>query len=103
MNVSFYLSYDIKNTLKSHLWRKKVIISPLCMQRCCGRHNFFRTSIFLLILLHEVISLPNTTSYDNGAQFTLFEIGIELTTILYEVIDFERELCSERFPSVLSK
>ena len=33
----------------------------------------------------------------------LFEIGIELTAILYEVMNFERELCLERFPSVLSK
>ena len=23
MNVRFYLSYDIKNTVKSHFWRRK--------------------------------------------------------------------------------
>ena len=35
----FYLSYDIKNTLKSHLWRKNIIILSLCTQLCYGRHN----------------------------------------------------------------
>ena len=31
MNVRFYLSYDIKITLKSHFCRKNVIILSLCM------------------------------------------------------------------------
>ena len=39
MNVRFYLSYDIKITLKSHFWRKKVIVASLCTQRCYGRHK----------------------------------------------------------------
>ena len=26
--------YDMTNTLKSHFWRKNVIILSLCMQRC---------------------------------------------------------------------
>ena len=38
-NVRFYLSYDIKITLKSHFWRKNVIILSLCTHRCFGRHN----------------------------------------------------------------
>ena len=38
-NVRFYLSYDIKITLKSHFCRKNVIILSLCTQRCYGRHN----------------------------------------------------------------
>ena len=29
-NVRFYLSYDIKISLKFHFWRKKVIILILC-------------------------------------------------------------------------
>ena len=33
------------NTLKSHFWRKNVIILPLCTQRCYGRHNVSRKSI----------------------------------------------------------
>ena len=33
-NVIFYLSYDIKITLKSHFCRKYVIILSLCTQRC---------------------------------------------------------------------
>ena len=31
--------YHMTNTLKSHFWRKNVIILPLCKQRCYGRHN----------------------------------------------------------------
>ena len=38
-NVSFFLSYDIKITLKSHICCKNVIILSLCTQRCYGRHN----------------------------------------------------------------
>ena len=34
MNVRFYLSYDIKITLKSHFCLKNVIILSLCMQHC---------------------------------------------------------------------
>ena len=36
--------YHMKNTLKSHFWRKKVIILSLCTQRCYGRHNVSRKS-----------------------------------------------------------
>ena len=38
---SFYLSYDIVITLKSHFCHKNdtCIILPLCTQRCYGRHN----------------------------------------------------------------
>ena len=45
MNVRFYLSYDIKTTLKSDFWRKNVIILSLCMQRCYGHHNVSRKSV----------------------------------------------------------
>ena len=45
MNVRLYLSYDIKNTLNSHFWRKKVIILSLCTQRRYGRHNVSRQSV----------------------------------------------------------
>ena len=44
-NGIFYLSYDIKIALKSHFWRKKVIIVSLCTQRCSGRHNVSRKSV----------------------------------------------------------
>ena len=44
-NVRFYLSYDMKNTLKSYFWRKNVIILSLCTQRCYGRHNNSRKTI----------------------------------------------------------
>ena len=67
MNVRFYLSYDIKITLKSHFLSKNVIILSLCTQRCNGRHNVSRKSVNisgLSILLHGVISLPDQTSYD---------------------------------------
>ena len=60
MNVRFYLSYDVKITLKSHLCRKNVIILSVCMLCFFGRHNVSRKST---ILLHDVISLQDT-SYD---------------------------------------
>ena len=37
--------YHMTNTLKSHFWRKNVIISSLCKQRCYGLHNVSRKSI----------------------------------------------------------
>ena len=36
--------YHMTNTLKSHFWRKNVIILS-CAQRCYGRHNVSRKSI----------------------------------------------------------
>ena len=33
------------NSLKTHFWRKNVIILSLCMQGCYGRHNVSRKSI----------------------------------------------------------
>ena len=37
--------YHMTNILKSHFWRKNVIILSLCAQRCYGRHNISRKSI----------------------------------------------------------
>ena len=37
--------YHMTNTLKSHFWRKNVIILSLCTQRCYGRHNVSRKSL----------------------------------------------------------
>ena len=48
MNVVFYLSFDIKITLKSHFWRKNVIILLLCTHRCYGRHNVIAWCYFTL-------------------------------------------------------
>ena len=45
MNVRFYLSYDIKITLKSHFCRNNVLILSLCMQRCYGRHSVSQKSV----------------------------------------------------------
>ena len=60
--------YHMTNTLKSHFWRKNVMILSSCKQRCNGRHNVSRKSIItsgLQILLHGVISPPDATSYEN--------------------------------------
>ena len=40
-----YILYHMTNTLKSHFWRKNVIILSLCTQRCYGRHNISRKYI----------------------------------------------------------
>ena len=45
MNVTFYLSYDIKITLKSHFWRKNIIILSLYTHAYYGRHNVTRKSV----------------------------------------------------------
>ena len=37
--------YDIKITLKSYFWCKKVIIASLCTQPCYGLHNVSRKSV----------------------------------------------------------
>ena len=37
--------YHMTNTLKSHFWRRNLIILSLCTQRCNGRHNVSRKSI----------------------------------------------------------
>ena len=37
--------YHMTNTLKSHFWRKNVIILSSCTQRCYGRNNVSRLSI----------------------------------------------------------
>ena len=42
--------YHMANTLKSHFWRKTVIILSLCAQRCYGRHNVSRKSIKPLVV-----------------------------------------------------
>ena len=37
--------YHMTNTLKSHFWRKNIIIFSLCAQRCHGHHNVSHKSI----------------------------------------------------------
>ena len=37
--------YHMTNTLKSHIWRKNVIILSLCTQRCYGCHNVSHKSV----------------------------------------------------------
>ena len=41
LDYIYYMTY----TLKSHFWRKNVIILSLCTQFCYGRHNVSRKSI----------------------------------------------------------
>ena len=40
--------HHMTNTLKSHFWRKNVIILSLCTQRCYGLHYVSRKSIIHL-------------------------------------------------------
>ena len=37
--------YHMTNTLKSHFWRKNVILLSICTQRCYGSHNVSCKSI----------------------------------------------------------
>ena len=68
MNVRFYLSYDIKITLKFHFrlknisqFRNYVRNIVTCMDVKIFPENLLITS-GLWILLHGVISLPDATS-----------------------------------------
>ena len=45
--------YHMTNTLKSHFWRKNVIILSLCAQRCYGRHNVSRNRFYCMALFHS--------------------------------------------------
>ena len=67
MNLRFYLSYDIKSTLKSHFCHKKrhnFVIMYVVMDVISFPENL-KTTSGLSILLHGVISLPDAKSYDN--------------------------------------
>ena len=66
------VSYDIKYTLKSHCWRKNVIILSICVQLCYGRHNVSTRD--LSILLHGIISLPDAMSYDNWLHWYMYKL-----------------------------
>ena len=65
MSYSIYLSYDIEITLKTHFWRKNVIILSICKQRCYGRHNVLNICKPPVVyrFLQGVISVPDATSY----------------------------------------
>ena len=64
--LEFYLSNDIKITLKSHFWRTKVKILSLMWTSFHNVTKFCKltsmTSSGLSILMHVVISLPNAAS-----------------------------------------
>ena len=38
-------TYHMTNTLKSHFWRKNVMVLSSGTQRCFGRHNVSRKSV----------------------------------------------------------
>ena len=67
-NVRFYLSYDIKITLKSHFYRKKryhfVTMYETLLWTLLRFPTICKQLVVLSILLHGVISLPDTTPYD---------------------------------------
>ena len=71
-----FIIYDIINiTLKSHFWRKKVIILSLCSHHCYGRHNVSWKSVnhwwFIDFIAWHFLH-PGATSYDNKFNpFTL--------------------------------
>ena len=81
--------YHMTNTLKSHFWRKNVMILSSCTQRCYGCNNVSCKSI----LLHGVISLPDATSYDKLCYFKkdihmleLYKIHIAFQKFIYMCI-----------------
>ena len=61
MKVKFYISFDVKIILKSHSCCKNVIISHFVGDIVL---DFITVPENLSILLHDVIPLPDVTSYD---------------------------------------
>ena len=96
MNVRFYLSYDIKITLKSHFWHKKVIFLSLCTQHCYGRHNVSRTSVNHLWFIDFIawrFSLPDAMSYDKlGYRICKVLISGFLSFIVLFTDDYNRQI-----------
>ena len=61
MNVSYYLSYDIKITLKSHFWHKKFrFYHYVAMLLWATLHSY--QNLGLSILMHGIISLLDVMS-----------------------------------------
>ena len=49
--------YHMTNTLKSHFWRKNVMILSSCTQRCYGRNNVSRIDKPLVVYRFYCIAL----------------------------------------------
>ena len=80
--------YHMTNTLKSHFWRKNVIILSSCMDVITFPVSL-KTTSGLWILLHGVISLPDATSYDKCLFCTHnfeFHDWVYWLTILWHLI-----------------
>ena len=43
--------YHMTNSLKSHFWRKNVIVLSLCTPRCYGRQNVSRKPLVVYIFI----------------------------------------------------
>ena len=79
MNVRFYLSYDIKITLKSHICRKNVSVLSLCTQRC-GRHNDSGKICKPLLVDKNPCHAVSTPFINNGIHALLKHGFLTLTT-----------------------
>ena len=85
-DVRFYLSYEIKITLKSHFCRKNGFILSLCMQRYYERHNVTRK----FVNHYSCIETHSDSCFNNGhcqmnenpcsnlEIYVLFEHGFKL-------------------------
>ena len=66
--LEFCLSYDIKITLKLPFWCENIKILSLYTQCCYGCHHIMLVNMVtiggLSTLIHDIISLPSTMSFD---------------------------------------
>ena len=86
-DVRFYLSYDIKITLKSNFCRINVIIMPLCTQRCYGRHNVPRKSVKEMVVyrFNCMVLFHSETRRHMIKDFTCYKLPYVVFTLLINV------------------
>ena len=85
MNVRLYLSYDIKNSLNSHFWRKKFIILSLCTQRRYGRHNVSRQSVNQKVV-YRFYCMALFHSWTQHHMLNMYHLDIKCRNLLFLAI-----------------
>ena len=89
MNIRFFLSYDIKITLKSHFCRKSVIILSLCTQRCFGCQRFLKVCKplvvyqFYCMALHHFETQCHLITYSMCKYFLSFVLERKSLSLFY--------------------
>ena len=87
MLYTVYSIYHMTNTLKSHFWRKNVIILSLCTERCYGRQNISRKYInhkwyidfYCMALFHSQTRRHMINTFSSTMAYIVCYISLFLT------------------------